>query len=216
MLNVEIIEILNKLSKTRPVFHNEADFQFSFAWEIQKQISNSSIRLEYKVPGFVNRYTDIWVNGKSPIAIELKYKPISTRLEINKEIFELKKHGAEDIGRYDYLKDVQRVEEIVMKYPKTVGYAILLSNDHLYWNLPYKQDSVDASFKIHEGRRVHGNLPWASNTGVGTKKNREESIVIKGEYDINWKSYSIINQKGGEFRTLCLKVTSSGLYHHYG
>ncbi len=158
MTEFNIEKILEKLSSNRPVFHNEADFQFALAWEIQKQYNEFEVRLEYKVPGFDKRYTDIWIMEPHPIAIELKYKPISTILEVNKECFELKQQGAQDLGRYDVLKDLQRIEDIVKKYPSTTGYVILLTNDHLYWNTPMKINSVDKEFKIHEGQDIHGTL----------------------------------------------------------
>ena len=34
---VNIIHVLNQLSKNRKVFHSEADFQHAFAWELQNQ-----------------------------------------------------------------------------------------------------------------------------------------------------------------------------------
>ena len=70
MTEFNIEKILEKLSLNRPVFHNEADFQFALAWEIQKFHEKYEIRLEYKVPGFDKRYTDIWIMEPYPIAIE--------------------------------------------------------------------------------------------------------------------------------------------------
>ena len=200
---------LQALSQIRPIFHNEADFQFAFAWEIQKQYSDYNIRLEYKTPTFDNRYTDIWIKGENPIAIELKYKPVSMKLQHNKERFELKNHGAQDIGRYDFLKDVQRLEEIIMKYPETSAYAIMITNDSLYWRNPKKHNSVDKDFKIHQGRNIHGVLSWSPEAGKGTTKNREEPIQIHGNYDMDWKSYSNIDQEYEKFRMLCLQIDSS-------
>ncbi len=200
---------LQSLSQIRPIFHNEADFQFSFAWEIQKQNPDYGIRLEYKVPQFTSRYTDIWIKGENPIAIELKYKPVSMQLQHNKEIFELKKHGAQDIGRYDFLKDVQRLEEIIMKYPETSAYAIIITNDELYWKNPQKYNSVDKDFKIHQDRNIQGTLSWSSETGKGTMKAREEPIKINGSYNINWKNYSNFDQKYGQFKMLCLEIDLS-------
>lgn len=208
MVEFNIERILEELSINRPVFHNEADFQFSLAWEIQKHHKDFGIRLEYKVPGFDKRYTDIWIKEPTPIAIELKYKPISTILEINNESFELKPQGAQDIGRYDVLKDLQRIEDIVSMYPNTIGYVILLTNDHLYWDKPRKENSVDRAFKIHEGQNIHGTLSWSSEAGAGTVKDRESTLQINGRYDTKWKHFSKIEHKSVEFRNLCFKVTS--------
>jgi|SRR5215813_7697740 len=48
---------LSALSKERPIFHSEADFQFAFAWKMREQNLAYSVRLE--VP---------WSDGASPIA----------------------------------------------------------------------------------------------------------------------------------------------------
>lgn len=198
------------LSFERQLFHNEADFQFALAWEIQKTYPECNIRLEYKVPTFENRYTDIWINDEKPIAIELKYKPKKISLKYDNEIFELKEQGAQDIGRYDFLKDVQRVEEIISKFPEVTGYAIILTDDHLYWNPPLKEDSIDSDFKIHEGRIIHGSLKWSSQAGSGSTKNRTEPIIINGSYKVNWKDYSSFDIPSyGKFKTLCLKIENN-------
>lgn len=207
LTDVEILGILNGLAKKRPVFHNEADFQFALAWEIQKTYSKCEIRLEYKVPSFENRYTDIWIKDENSIAIELKYKPKPVSIEFDNEFFKLKEHGAQDLGRYDFLKDVQRIEEIILKYPNVTGYAIILTNDHLYWDLPVKENSVDSDFKIHEGKIIHGSLSWSSLAGNGTTKNRTDSIIINGDYESNWSDYSIFDIPAfGKFRILCFEI----------
>ncbi|MVT13952.1 MAG: hypothetical protein GPW19_00335 [Euryarchaeota archaeon] len=49
----EIKEVMNRLSKDRPIFHSEDDFKFSLAWEIkeeyEKKGENLEIRLEKKL-----------------------------------------------------------------------------------------------------------------------------------------------------------------------
>lgn len=206
MNGADIIQTLEDLSKTRPVFHNEANFQFSLAWEIQKQNPETEIRLEHKVPEFDNRYIDICVLGPNPTFIELKYKTVRTILTTNEENFVLVEHGAQPLGRYDFLKDLQRIEETTSPHPGTTGYAILLTNDHRYWSAPSKHDSIDKAFKIDEGREIHGTLSWSSAAGGGTTKNREEPLQIMGRYDCRWSDFSDIDPASGKFRYLCLRV----------
>ena len=74
VLTLDIHEIIRQLSIWRPIFHSEADFQFSLAWMIKEQYPNCEIRLEF-VPEFnPNLHLDILVilDGKW-IPIELKY-----------------------------------------------------------------------------------------------------------------------------------------------
>lgn len=42
---------MHRLSLWRPIFHSEADFQFSLAWIIKEIYPNCEIRLEF-VPDF--------------------------------------------------------------------------------------------------------------------------------------------------------------------
>ena len=44
-IKLDIHEILHQLSRCRPIFHSEADFQFSLAWIIKEQYPNCDIRL---------------------------------------------------------------------------------------------------------------------------------------------------------------------------
>jgi len=86
--------------------------------------------------------------------MELKYKTKSAEVVINGERFKLKNQSAQDTGRYDFLKDVSRLEDCVDKLPNAIGYAIFLTNDPLYWNFPRKTDTEDKDFRLYEGRIV--------------------------------------------------------------
>ena len=205
MNEFDINKTLDFLSIKRPIFHNEADFQFSLAWELQKQEPNFEIRLEYNVPEFNKRYIDIWIKNHNPVAIELKYKTSKIKTKNNDETFDLSQHGAQPLGRYDFLKDVQRLEEIIIQHSNVVGYVIFITNDSSYWQPSQKHNSVDTAFKIHQGQKINGELSWSPETGSNTKKNREKSIRITGEYRADWKRYSNLGHNG-EFRMLCLQI----------
>jgi hypothetical protein len=195
-MNIE--NILQSLSKIRPVFHSEADFQFSLAWHIQKNMPNAALRLEYpKVDKEHYRdnkriYLDIFIVIESTrYGIELKYKTKKCELITNRESFCLNNQAAQDIGRYDYLKDIQRVEWFKSTKTIDIGYAIFLSNDNKYWQPASRQDTVDKDFRIHEGRKInHGtDLRWSTGASKGTVCNREQPINLKFDYDIGWHNY---------------------------
>ena len=44
-LILDINKIMYQLSRWRPIFHSEADFQFSLAWMIKEQYVNVNIRM---------------------------------------------------------------------------------------------------------------------------------------------------------------------------
>jgi hypothetical protein len=207
---IDLHTTMAELSVKRPVFYSEADFQHALAWEIQSKHPDFSIRLEYRPPYLDKKaYVDIW--AKSPetnFVIELKYKTKGTKITFNEEDFELLNQGAQDIGRYDFLKDVERIEKVVSKNPGTVGYGIFLTNEDLYWKqLDRELTTVDASFRINAGKTIKGTVSWGKHASEGTMKNREKPISLKDTYEIAWHDYSnIAHAKYGHFKYLLLTV----------
>ncbi len=207
---LKIQRLLTSLSHQRPVFHSEADFQHALAWEIQTKFPNASVRLEF--PVILDSdviYVDIWIDlGGEVAAVELKYKTRGLSVDVNGEQYRLKNQSAQDCGRYDFLKDIQRLEKIasISSNPFT-AYAVLLTNDSAYWKPPHRPETVDTDFRIHEGRLVTGALNWRDNASDGTMKNRENSIVLKGKYRLHWIPYSRFDGlRYGEFRALVVSL----------
>lgn len=206
---VNIEKLLIDLASKRPIFHSEADFQHNLAWEIHQQLPTCSMRLEFKPPHLENRlYLDIWAAQKDRIlAIELKYKTRRLHAKAGDESFDLLDQSAQDVSRYDFLKDIQRLEQIVFGRKDIIGYAILLTNDSSYWNPPTNDRSIDSNFRIHQGRNLTGALQWGTRASIGTMRGREEEIHIKGEYKLGWGDYSNPSKESyGKFRSLLVRV----------
>lgn len=188
---IDIVKVLESLAIKRPLFHSEADFQHALAWEIHQQLPDHSIRLELKPPHINDRfYIDLWVANKESafVAIELKYKTRKLETNVADENFCLLNQRAQDCGRYDFCKDIQRLEGVVYGQSDIIGYAIFLTNDSAYWKKPKKDQAVDSGFRIHQDRRLSRELlRWGSHASQGTMRGREEHISIKGTYDLDWK-----------------------------
>jgi len=204
---IDIEEVLSRLSTKRSVFHSEADFKHALAWEFQKMFPDYSIRLEFKPPHCNERcYFDIWITNKEvTIAIELKYKTRSLCTKVFGETFDLRNHSARDTGRYDFCRDVQRLEKIISKKPNMIGYAIFLTNDSGYWDRPKRNKTQDAQFRIHQGKKLKGIIRWSDDTSEGTMGSRKNKISINGVYILDWKDYSEINEYCN-FKYLLVKV----------
>jgi len=207
-LIIELKRILKSLSLKRKIFYSEADFQHAFAWEIHKKYPDTYVRLEY--PIMINNmwYIDILVKYENQIIpIELKYKTRKIKCSHNKERFHLKNQGAQDHGRYDFLWDIYRIEQLKNKFNNLTGYAIFLTNDSLYWKEPRKSNTVDSMFRIHNGKEVNGSLSWSNDASAGTKKGREDKILLKNKYQIKWEDYSRVNSnRHNEFKYLFLEI----------
>ena len=188
----DIHNLMADLSQQRPIFHSEADFQHALAWQIHKAIPNCEIRLEmpYRVSQG-NWYLDIWLQTME-IAIELKYRTKRMEGEKDGEYFLLKDHSGYPQGRYDFLKDIQRLERVVADRKAKSGFAVLLTNESNFWKPPRRgwETTIDTDFRLHEGQKVKGELGWAEQASSGTTEGREGPIRLKGSYNLNWQDYS--------------------------
>lgn len=211
-MDLSISEVLVALSEQRPLFHSEADFQHAIAWEIHKRLPGASVRLERPIE--VSRtdkplHVDVWIEQDGDaLAIALKYKTRAFRGLVGNEWFALRSHSAQDIGRYDFIKDIQRVENIVAdRAPHATGYAILLTNDPSYWTRSSNDNTVDVKFRLHEGGKLHGALEWGIGASEGTKRGREQPLQLARSYAVRWKDYSHpADGSYGTFRCLVARV----------
>ena len=205
---IEIDRIMAELSRERPVFHSEADLQHALAWQIHRASPECGVRLEYRPFPEKSMHLDLWLRGPG-IGLELKY---TTRLldHVHEgEAFSLKPQEARDTRRYDFLKDISRLERVSRLKHARGGFAVLLTNDQLYWDPPGPKgrNNNDDEFRIHEGRRIGGELNWSERTSAGTKEGRENPIRLDRCYHLQWRDYSEVGQQpNGRFRYLTVQV----------
>ncbi|WP_395736707.1 hypothetical protein [Prosthecobacter sp.] len=211
-MKITIARAMASLSKHRPIFHSEADFQHALAWELRHIDSSLDIRLEVPLPlNSERRYVDLIVrSGERVVYLELKYKTREARHHYKGELFELKNQGATDQGAYDILKDLCRIENFVGKTPNSEGFVIVVSNDSRYWAQPPSRSkpSIDEQFKLTDNRLFQGTLRWHPSAGQGSIKGREQPIQLRQSYTAHWSDYT---QEPESFRSLCFHV--DGLDH---
>lgn len=206
-MDIDIPQLLIDLAARRPVFHSEADLQHELAWHLRDVHPDLQVRLEYPLARPTNAAIDILIrNGDQAMALELKYLCQSADYEVDGEPFALKPQGAQDIRRYDVLKDVWRMEQFLNARPAASAAVLTLTNDPAYWRGPRGPSTCDAAFALREGRVITSALDWAPHTGAGTKRGPEAAINLKGRYPITWADYSRIDGPFGEFRYLYLPV----------
>lgn len=204
---VDVAKLMKELARDRPVFRSEADFQHALALHIHNVLLNAVVRLEYKPDREKREYIDLWLPSRK-VAVELKYLTRGLDFDHKRELFALRDQGAQDTRRYDFLKDIRRLEQLSASKRTDVqaGLAILLTNDHLYWDPPTRKTN-DAQFRLHADRPIKGKREWSPETSPGTKKGREAPICLTGSYDLEWQEYS---EDGDEayprFRYLAIPV----------
>jgi hypothetical protein len=203
-------EAMNRLALRRPVFHSEADFQHGLAWQIQLDCPDARVRLETRPLEGRSVFLDLSVTlGEVRVAVELKYLVRALSTTVDGERFDLRSQSAHDVRRYDVIKDVCRVEELVAARVADVGFVVVLTNDPAYWT-PGRAGTVDTAFRLHEGHTLAGELAWAAHAGAGTMRNREDSLLVAGSYPVRWSDYSDLGVKAGRFRQLVLPIVGPG------
>ncbi len=235
-MTFNLVEILKTLADRRPIFHSEADFQHALAWIIHEQHPDLAVRLEKRLGTQEPRaYIDIWVEHNGAIyAIELKYKTKLLQFEVGDELFDLRDQSAQDLGRYDFCKDLQRIETLADAYPDMSGFAVFLTNDHVYWQERARGDQADRAFRLHEGAKRHrqqqrsgvkpadgafrlhegaklaGKLKWKSGVSSGTTTGRTDAICLKQQYSLKWMDYSKCGpETNSQFRMLIVSIGPS-------
>lgn len=208
-------EVMSELSRQRPVFHSEADFQHAFAQLLLKRHPSLNVRLEipYRSIGstepdsrtVVDLYCSDYERG-AVTAIEFKYKTRRWSGAVRDEDVRLLYQSAADLGRKNFVKDIDRLE----RWSDAVGgtaFAILLTNEDGYWSAPRgPRTTNDAAFRIHEGAELTGELLWANN--VNSRNNR----TLKGRFPMRWVDYSDLSEygegqrKGNQLRYVIAKV----------
>ena len=201
-------ELLAALAADRPIYHSEADFQHAFAWQARIAAPTADIRLEVRLqPG---RSLDLLFRDDSGrVGAELKYLTRRFGAEWHGERFELANQAAGPVRRYDVVKDIVRVEDLLVAGLISRGYVILVTNEPTYWSAPVRAATSDAMFRLEEGRTLSGPLGWGPNTGVGTMRRREQPLELRGSYVLHWTDFSQIDDAGGgRFRALLVDVNA--------
>ena len=155
------------LKNNQNLFFNERDFQMHLAIWLKETKKYDDIDVEYYVPkGALDKkyvwnselYIDIVVKkDKEYCLIELKYKTkeiASQKIDrfgesLGNETI-LKNQSAQNYGKYNFWKDVRRIELVTEKFKNVKGgLAIFLTNDQSYLN--GKENSACSNFSMNDG-----------------------------------------------------------------
>jgi hypothetical protein len=202
-------KIIKNLSEKRPLYHSEADLQFALGWELKNTIQDSEIRFEQP---FENQYIDIiYTDNNNKIGIELKYKTSQLEYTFKNEFFKLKEHSAVDLGRFDVIADIGRLEHFVSKDYISKGYMLFVTNCSSYWTnekIEKLNKTQDIEFRLVNNHFISGRLNWQKGAKEKTYgKNRINGIELKHKYLVNWNDFSILDvSKNRIFKYLLIEV----------
>lgn len=229
-MNTDLIELVREdihtfLKSNQELFFNERDFQMHLALWLKSLNKYDDVDLEYYVPrAALNGYNwnselrmDIVVRkGDAYLPVELKYKTKrvgkKTLLRFGEDIqategkpFEImKSQGAQDLGMYDFWKDVRRIELVRNRFEHVIGgLAVFLTNDRAYQHTA-NANSNNYLLSISEG--VHSREKhWKDENSACAQ--RHPDFEVECEYAIEWHSaqaedvnlhYCIVTVEGKE------------------
>lgn len=209
--------IIQELGKSETLFCSEAHFQHVLAMKLAEMKNKNSIFPEFPIvveDGSKRKeiYVDLVLKHEGKyVPIELKYKTKKATIKIDDRDVELKSHSAQDVSRYDFIKDISRIEKLISdpENKMDIGYAIFLTNEKNYWENPSNgwKNCCDAMFRIHEKQRISGEMKWGKSASPGTTKGRPD-FNLKWQYKMKWSDYTTEDsqQKNRYFRFLIIEI----------
>ena len=204
-------KLLQFLRENKRMFFNERDLQVYLTLKLEKTGDFDEVFLEYHLPkGFNKKFDDGYADWQTEtpsidivlkikgaekyIAIELKNKLKAIKStysrfgQIENDILLVKNQSAQNIGRYQFWKDVKRLELLKESYENVIGgIALFLTNDTNYLNTTKGADYE--AFSMTD-RIATGYLDWKqpnkiNKNGKITKK--LPSIRLSNEHTPEWE-----------------------------
>ncbi|GEC05717.1 hypothetical protein SSP24_33720 [Streptomyces spinoverrucosus] len=201
-------EVMAQLRRHRRVFHSEADLQHSFArvlWELVPE-AESRLEVPQRLSGKAEYLDLLCIGPEARTAIEFKYFTRSWTGTIGTpgEDYALKAHGATDLARLHFVRDIARLERFCRQSQQN-GLALMLTNEASLWTPPGpgRRPTRDHDFRIHDGRELAGTLLWPEGAY------EPNTCRLRGSYPLVWEQYSRQDGPGGEFRYLAVFVSPS-------
>lgn len=193
-------DVCDFLNKNKELLFNERDLQMQLAlWLHSSRPGYDDVDLEYYVPraeleGYVwesELRLDIVVRrGDEFLPVELKYKTRSITRRITRfgeqlptDAVVVKNQGAQDLGRYDFWKDVRRVELVRRRFSAVKhGLALFVTNDPSYLHAA-KASSNHKALSMAEG--IHDRKKeWQDKESACAKGHPDFEVELP--YAIEW------------------------------
>lgn len=222
----KILEVIKKLKIERPIFHSEDDFKFSFSKYMLLHLGNCyDIRLE--VPMYIKmikrnnqvKYSRVPVDillidniDNVLYPIELKYKTKKLDIKYNNEHYRLTNHGANDIGRFSFRKDIFRIEQLISDKSNNIkqGFFIVITNDGGYLENILNKNTLDKYFSYH-----HKMLLEKEDFGWNYEKLLSLGYVLNGNQELVKNNSLHWTSKGDNFYKLNLMKNYEVLWEEY-
>lgn len=174
-------EIIIK-NNVKEKYLNEKSVQMKLAFDIWKE-NNIEPELEkcFNYKSDYKTYTDIYINGKVKIGVEIKFKTRKV------EDFEFVNQGAVTNGKLNSLMDIRRLLSLKEKKEVDLGYFLFITNDYLYWKKPRIGKSNSHKYSFENGKKINLKFEkpnWSSRTHsdkIDLTSIKTKEIIWNGE-----------------------------------
>lgn len=208
---IEIVQqdVFAFLESYNELLFNERDFQMHLATWLRNSANHyDDVDVEYYVPKTeLDNYIwdselrlDIVVKKDGEYCpVELKYKTKKVESQISRfdemlddKVVVMKNQGAQDLGMYDFWKDVRRVELVRNRFKNVKGgLAVFVTNDQLYTKAS-RQNSNNYLLNMTEGK--HSVIKhWQNEDSACSKMKSYKSFEVEKEYSIKWHHRNVDN-----------------------
>ncbi|MBO5814257.1 MAG: hypothetical protein J6R13_07070 [Alistipes sp.] len=204
---IEIVraDVMAFLESNDELLFNERDLQMHLAtWLRGSANAYDDVDVEYYVPqSELDNYIwdselrlDIVVKRNGEYCpVELKYKTRKVERQITRfdealhdKVVVMKNQGAQDLGMYDFWKDVRRVELVRNRFERVKGgLAVFVTNDALYTKAS-RANSNNTLLNMNEGTHSRAKH-WANPESTCAKSHPD--FEVEKEYRIEWHSRKI-------------------------
>ena len=193
------------------LFYNERDFQINLAFFLKNTNYYDNVLLEYSLPASTMlNFSDIridivLVKENLYFPIELKYKTKKGLGNLNRfgktfsNVEVLKNQAAQNIGRYSFWKDVERLEAVKKRFINIdTGFCIFLTNDAYYKKSP---QGASGAFTMEAGTELTGNVNWKTPVTIA---DYYPKIAFEGKYKI--EKWDNVKNEGIDFYYTIVEV----------
>ena len=201
LIDIVRADVFAFLESNEELLFNERDFQMHLAtWLRNSANCYDDVDVEYYVPRQeLENYVwdselrlDIVVKKDDEYCpVELKYKTKKVERKISRfdedltdDVVVMKNQGAQDLGMYDFWKDVRRVELVRNRFDRVKnGLAVFVTNDDHYIR-GSKPTSNNYLLNMSGGKAHSRQKHWANPESTCAKTH--PNFEVEKEYTIEW------------------------------
>ena len=199
---LKLKKIIQSLANDGKIFSNEKQFQIELAWAILHQLPDCEVYLESMIRPGIKEYTDIVVglDGKYyPIELKNRLADRAIVYTIGEDSYYTNKQGATDEGTLYFVKDIERLERLKTEVfqGKTFGqgYAIIISNNPLFWKDDEEQSKKGNAAQSKEETRFQKGHSLTDEKYIPAlyqylaKEGKKQKVVLSKPYKIEWDDF---------------------------